>query len=276
MQASLSSLFGLEDKRIIVLGGGFGMGEATCNLLADLGCHVAVLDIIPERAERVAADLAKKGVQGLPLIADVLDDEALVETIARAERELGPLDGMATIVGMSFMGASLDVSLETWDADHRRNLRYIYVAAREVGRRLIARKAPGSIASVASVDGIRASTNHAAYGAAKAGLIHLAKSLAGEWSPHGVRFNVVAPGGMVTPRVPLKSEAEEHELMGRVPMGRRGGVDDIARALVYFLSDMSSYVTGQTLAVDGGLTAVGPIDYGRFGQMKGVIGAGAK
>jgi 3-oxoacyl-[acyl-carrier protein] reductase len=247
------------------------MGEATCNLLADLGCNVAVLDIIPERAERVAADLIKKGVRSLPVIADVQDDEALVLAIARAERELGPLDGMVTIVGMALMTPAVDLSMEAWDSEHRRNLRYIFLAARELARSLIARKAPGAIVSVASVDGVRASTYHASYGAAKAGLVHLAKSLAAEWAPHGIRFSVVAPGGMVTPRAPSKDPALEREAMKLVPMQRRGSVDDVAKALVFFLSDQSSYITGQTLAVDGGLTAVGPIDYSFLGKMKGYV-----
>ena len=99
----LKALFGLEGKRMIVLGGGLGMGEATSKLLADLGCHVAVLDIIPERAERVAAEVSAKGVRGLPVVCDVTDDDALVAALARTERDFGPLDGMATIVGMSYM-----------------------------------------------------------------------------------------------------------------------------------------------------------------------------
>jgi len=254
------------------------MGEATCNLLADLGCHVAVLDIIPERAERVAADIARKGVKSLPVFADVLDDAALVAGIEKAERELGPLDKMATIVGMAHMGAATDIPMDVWDADHRRNLRYIFLGAREVARRLIARGAPGAIASVASVDGLRASTNHAAYGAAKAGLIHLATSLSGEWAPYGVRFNVVAPGAMNTPRMTaaMPDLEKERERLKLVPMQRRGGVDDIARALVFFLSDMAGYVTGQTLAVDGGFSVVGPIDYSRFATMTGVMGGTPK
>jgi NAD(P)-dependent dehydrogenase (short-subunit alcohol dehydrogenase family) len=263
------ALFGLEGKRVIVLGGGLGMGEATSKLLADLGADVAVLDIIPERAERVAADIVKKGVRGLPIICDVLDDAALVAAMARAERELGPLDGMATIVGTAYMSSAVDMPMANWDMDQRRNLRYIFLAARELARSLIQRGAPGSIASVASVDGIGASTNHAAYGVAKAGLVNLAKSLAGEWSRYGIRVNVVAPGGIVTPRVPLKSPEKEMQDMHLVPMQRRGGVDDIANALVFFLSNLSKYVTGQTLAVDGGLTSVGPIDYSRFATMKG-------
>jgi NAD(P)-dependent dehydrogenase (short-subunit alcohol dehydrogenase family) len=267
-----ASLFGLEGKRVIVLGGGRGMGEATSTLLADLGCNVAVLDIDTGRGERVAAEVSKRGVRGVPIIADVLDDEALTAGIARAERELGPLDGMATIVGMSFMGAAIENPIEVWDTDHRRNLRYIYVAARELTSRLVARGAPGSIACVASVDGILASTNHASYGAAKAGLIHMAKSLGAEWAKHGVRFNVVAPGGMVTPRAPLQDPEKERASMRLVPFQRRGEVEDIARALVFFLSDLARYVTGQTLAVDGGYSTVGPVDYANLASMKRATG----
>ncbi len=273
-----ASLFGLEGKSFIVLGGGQGMGEATCNLLADLGANVAVLDIIGERAERVAADIVKKknNVRSLAITADVLDDDALVAAIARAEKEIGPLDGMASIVGMAYMGSAIDIPMDLYDLDHQRNLRYIFLAAREVARNLIARGAPGSIVSVASVDGIQASTGHTSYGSAKAGLVHQAKSLAGEWSRYGIRVNVVAPGAMITPRVRPGTEEKERELMKLVPMQKRGGVNDIAKALVFFLSDLSAYVTGQTLPVDGGYTAVGPIDYSGFGAIKGVTGVAPK
>jgi NAD(P)-dependent dehydrogenase (short-subunit alcohol dehydrogenase family) len=276
------SLFGLEGKTFIVLGGGLGMGEETSKLLANLGARVVVLDIIAERAERVASEINGRGDDGnnggkaIPLIADVLDDDQLVAAIDRADTEFGPLDGMVTIVGMSTMGSSIDASMEVWDTDHRRNLRYVFLASKELARRLIGRGAKGAIASVASVDGLRASTNHAAYGAAKAGLVHLAASLAGEWSPYGVRFNVVCPGGIATPRIPAKSEEAERELMGLTPMKYRGSVHDIANALVFLVSDMAAYITGQALAVDGGYTAVGPIDFGRFGKMKGVLDAVAK
>ena len=112
--------------------------------------------------------------------------------------------------------------------------------------------------------------------------MHQAKSLAGEWSRYGIRVNVVAPGAMITPRVRPGTEEKERELMKLVPMQKRGGVNDIAKALVFFLSDLpdlsdlSAYVTGQTLPVDGGYTAVGPIDYSGFGAIKGVTGVQPK
>jgi NAD(P)-dependent dehydrogenase (short-subunit alcohol dehydrogenase family) len=273
-EEGVTSLFGLEGKRFMVLGGGQGMGEATVKLLARLGAAVAVVDLQAERAEKVAGELREVGVSAQPFAVDVTDDAALIATIARIEREFGPLDGMATVIGMAGWAPIAEMSLETWDADHRRNLRYFFVAAREVARSLLARQAPGAIVCVASVDGIVSAPNHAAYGAAKAGLVNLVKTMAVEWSGQGIRVNCVAPGGIVTPRIPLVDAAAERQSMAQLPMQRRGMVDDIAKAAAFFLSDMSPYVTGQTLAVDGGYVATGIFGGGGKSRAKpnGVIG----
>jgi NAD(P)-dependent dehydrogenase (short-subunit alcohol dehydrogenase family) len=270
-----SSLFGLQGKRIMVIGGGQGMGEATVRRLAGLGCSVAVVDLEPERAERIAAVAAEQGVKAIPVSVDVTNDQALIAAVARVERELGPLDGMATIVGMAGWAPIEEMSMETWDADHRRNLRYFFLAAQQVGKSLLARNAPGSIVCVASIDGIRSAPYHASYGAAKAGLISLVKSMAVEWSHAGIRVNCVAPGSMITPRIPDRGEEAERASMATVPMRRRGTVEDIAKAITFFLSDQASYVTGQTLAVDGGYLAVGPLQYKPMATPGGTIGLNA-
>lgn len=253
----MRELFGLEGKRITVIGGGQGMGEATVRMLTGLGCNVVIVDLEMERAQRVADEVRNDGVEAYPISLDVTDEAALVAGITRIEREFGPLDGMATVVGMAGWASVVDMTTEIWDHDHNRNLRYFFVAAREVARSLLKRGAPGSIVAVASVDGIRSAPNHASYGAAKAGLISLAKTMAAEWGDNGIRVNIVAPGGIVTPRLPCTDPAAERESLAMLPMRKRGMVTDIAKAITFFLSDMSSYVTGQTLAVDGGYTAVG-------------------
>lgn len=250
----MKSLFGLEDKRFLILGGGLGMGEATARTLASLGAHVAIADREPERAQAVASGIAAEGGSAISLSVDVLDDAALIATIAQAERDIGPLDGMATVIGMAGWGTLLDMELEAWDLDHQRNLRYFFVAAREVARSLIARGAPGAMACVSSIDGTRCAPFHGSYGAAKAGLSNLAKTMSVEWGPHGIRTNVVAPGAIVTPRFPLNPDGEP-AIYDRLPLGRRGTVQDIANAIVFLLSDMASYITGQTVAVDGGFLA---------------------
>ncbi len=248
--------FGLDGKRILVLGGGQGMGESTSRLLAAAGARVAVADLEVDRAERIA-----KEVGGIPILVDVTDDDALVDGIARTESELGPLDGLVTIIGMAAWARLTDMTTDIWDLDHRRNLRYFFIAAREVARSLIARGTPGSIVCVTSIDGIRSAAGHASYGAAKAGLVNLVKTMTAEWAGDGIRVNAVAPGAMITPRIPERSPEEEREMMTTVPMPRRGTPADIGKAVLFFLSDLSASVSGQTLAVDGGFTAVGPIDY---------------
>ena len=254
----MKSLFGLAGKRLLVLGGGQGMGEATVKLIASLGAHVAVADRELDRAQAIAAEVTAGGGTAAAFSFDVLDDDALVAGIAAVEAGFGPLDGMATVIGMAAWGPLLDMDMATWDEDHARNLRYFFLAAREIARSLMQRQAPGSIVCVSSVDGMRSAPNHGSYGAAKAGLINLVRTMATEWSPFGIRVNVVAPGPIITPRIPFTGEAQERKMMTNVPMHRRGTVEDIARAITFFLSDLSPYVTGQTLAVDGGSLATNP------------------
>ena len=266
------SLFGLDGRRVLVIGGGQGMGEATARLLAGLGCAVAVMDLEADRAARVADAIATAGGAAWPIAADVLDDQALTEAIDRTERDFGPLDGLATIVGMAGWASILDTTPEIWDHDHRRNLRYVFVAAREVARRMIAREAGGSMAMVASVDGMRSARMHVSYGAAKAGLINMVRTMAVEWAPHHIRVNCVAPGPIVTPRIPLRDAESELRGMERIPMQRRGCTDDIARAVAFFLSDMTPFVTGQTLAVDGGYLAADLFNLSHGAKSGGTLG----
>lgn len=249
---------GFDGKRILVLGGGLGIGEATVRLIAAEGAHVAVVDREIERASIVADDVRAHGGTAATFCIDVLDDDALVAGIAAIERDFGPLDGMATVIGMAAWGALIDIDMATWDTDQSRNLRYFFLAAREVARSMMARRASGSIVCVGSVNGLRSAPHHGAYGAAKAGLVNLAATMATEWSPFGIRVNVVAPGPIVTPRIPHTGADGERKMMVNVPMHRRGSVEDIAKAIAFFLSDLSPYVTGQTLAVDGGSLATNP------------------
>ncbi|MGI9361316.1 MAG: SDR family NAD(P)-dependent oxidoreductase [Parasphingorhabdus sp.] len=253
----VQELFGLKGRRVLVVGGGQGMGEATALLLASLGADLAILDFELDRAERVCAEVRKQGISAYALSADVTDEAQVVEAVAEVEREFGPIYGLVNIVGMAGWAPLIEMTSETWDRDHSRNLRYVFLMAREVAKGMLARGS-GRIVCLSSIDGIRSASHHGAYGAAKAGLVHLVKTMAAEWSQHGVRVNCVAPGAIVTPRIPLRSVEEERELIAPyVPMSRRGSVADIGKAVTFFLSDMSDYVTGQTLAVDGGFLATG-------------------
>jgi NAD(P)-dependent dehydrogenase (short-subunit alcohol dehydrogenase family) len=268
----VNALFGLHGKHVLVIGGGQGMGEATARLLASLGCDLTLMDLELPRAERVCADVRAEGITANPIAADVTDEASLVAAMGRIEREFAPLDGMVTIVGMAGWSPIVDMTTETWDRDHNRNLRYVFIAARELARSMLARGALGSIVTIASVDGLRSARNHGAYGAAKAGLINLVKTMAAEWSGQGIRVNCVAPGAIVTPRIQLGEPASERASMALVPMQRRGVTDDIAKAAVFFLSDLSPYVSGQVLAVDGGYLAAGGFSVKQTIPLQGTMG----
>ncbi|MBV1918243.1 MAG: SDR family oxidoreductase [Sphingomonadaceae bacterium] len=253
----MKELMGLDGKRVLIVGGGQGNGEATAHVLASLGCNVAILDLELDRAEKVCKDIEAMGVSAYPISCDVLVEEQLVGAIAEVDTEFGPLDGMVCIIGMAGWAPITEMTTEVWDMDHQRNLRFFFWASRELASRVLARNGKANICALASVDGIRAAALHASYGAAKAGLIHLAKSMAAEWSSEGIRVNIVAPGAIITPRIPEGDADGEAAMSGHLPLGRRGTTMDIAKAVTFFMSDLSSYVTGQTLAVDGGYTANG-------------------
>lgn len=254
---TIDELMDLKGKRILIVGGGQGNGEATAKVLATFGANVAILDLELDRAQKVAGDLEAMGVSSMALSADVLVESQLVAAIEKADTEFGPLDGMVCIIGMAGWAQIVDMTTEIWDLDHQRNLRYFFWAAREFSKRVLARNGKANICALASIDGIRGSAVHASYGAAKAGLIHLAKTMAIEWSSRGIRVNIVAPGSIITPRIPEGSVASEQQMNAHVPMVRRGTTTDIAKAVCFFMSDLSSFVTGQVLAVDGGYTANG-------------------
>ena len=254
---NIDELMGLKGKRVLIVGGGQGNGEATAKVLASFGANVAILDLELDRAQKVAKDLEAMGVSSFALSCDVLVEEELVGAIAKADTEFGPLDGMVCIIGMAGWAQLTEMTTEIWDLDHQRNLRYFFWAARELAKRVLARNGKANICALASIDGIRGSAVHASYGAAKAGLIHLAKTMAIEWSSRGIRVNIVAPGSIITPRIPEGSVASEASMNAHVPMVRRGTTMDIAKAVCFFISDLSSFVTGQALAVDGGYTANG-------------------
>ncbi len=250
-----TSLFGLEGKRALVIGAGQGMGESTALFLARAGCDVGLVDVAADRADRVAGAVRELGRRAEPIIGDVLDDAQIPDIVGAAERALGGIDVMVSIVGAAAWGSLLDTTAAVWDQQQQLNLRYFFLVAREVATAMIRRNAPGAIVGIASVDGQRASPMRGAYGAAKAGLISLVQTMAVEWAPHRIRVNAIAPGHIVTPRLydtPHRADLYANSLL---PVRQRGVPDDIGKAALFLASDMARYITGTTLDVDGGLLA---------------------
>jgi 3-oxoacyl-[acyl-carrier protein] reductase len=245
----------LRGKVALVAGGGRGIGEATSRILSAAGASVAILDLVPQRAYRVASSLAANGAQALPIVADLRDEQQCQQAIETVANEFGGPDVLANVAGgMNEYGEWKHLDLwgtAEWDMIVHINLRYVFWLCRAVIPRMIARGG-GSIVSVTSISGVFGSPNHSAYGAAKAGLIHLTKTLAAEYGRSGIRVNAVSPGAVATPATNMSEEGKA--VLGRnTPLQRPGEPEDIARAILFFASPMSDYITGQMLLVDGGV-----------------------
>ncbi|HEY0185396.1 MAG TPA: SDR family oxidoreductase [Rhodopila sp.] len=261
-----ASFFGLAGRKVLIVGGGQGMGESSALFLARAGCDVALVDLVSERADAVGQKVAALGRQAHSIVGNVLDDAQIPLIVAEAEEKLGGLDVMVSIVGAAVWASLLDTTAEVWDQQMSLNLRYFFLIARQVADSLIRRGQPGVIVGIASVDGQRAAPMRGVYGAAKAGLISLVQTMAVEWAPHRIRVNAIAPGHIVTPRLYDTPQRVDGYAASLLPMRQRGTPDDIGRAALFLASDMARYITGTTLDVDGGLLAANLFPHGLPGS----------
>ncbi len=254
----------LADKAALVVGGGRGIGRSISLALGEAGAAVAVVDIETARADEVAGEIAADGGRALALVGDIRRAEEVDRLVGEASDGLGGIDVLVTVVGGQHAFAAWQPlhqwTDEEWDLVVGVNLRYVFLVARAVIKVMLSQGRGGAIVMVGSVSGMAGAPNHAAYGAAKAGVIHLAKSLALEYGRHGIRVNVVSPGVVRTPATAGALAPEQDAAMAeKIPLGRNGDPSDIAKAVLFFSSPLADYVSGQVLAVDGGVSARFPL-----------------
>ncbi len=259
-----ANVLGLEGKSALVVGGGSGIGRATVLLLGDAGANVVVADMDEQRAKAVRDEVEGGGVKAFVTTGDVTVAREAEQVVASAADLLGGrLDVVINIVGFAAWSDILDLDDDTWQLDISRNLTHHLYVGRAAARRMIQQGSGGRIALVGSVSGIYGAPNHGAYGAAKAGAMGLARTMAQEWGQHGIRVNAVAPDMIATPRVRGGFEARGVDMTEQaraegVTLGRFGEPKEIAGALVFLVSDLSNFITGQTIIVDGGVHAAFP------------------
>jgi NAD(P)-dependent dehydrogenase (short-subunit alcohol dehydrogenase family) len=249
-------VLGLDGKAALVIGGASGIGRATSLLLGRCGANVVVGDLDAARADVVAKEVAALGVTAVGAGGDATVEAEATALVQGAAAALGgDLDVVINIVGIAGWARLLEMDMEFWDLDLRRNLIHHLHVGRAFARSKTDTGTPGAMALVASVSGLYGAPNHGAYGAAKAGVMSLVRTMAQEWAPLGIRVNAVAPDAIRTPRVAASLDARgvtDTESAGGRPLARMGTVEEIAGPLVFLCSDLASYMTGQTLVVDGG------------------------
>jgi gluconate 5-dehydrogenase len=256
---TVQQLFDLSGRVALVTGAGSGLGAVFAGALAEAGASVACVGRRLERVEETAGQLAAHGCQSLPISADVTDEAAVAGMIAQTVERFGRLDILVNNAGTAVVGPPEAISLADWQRVVDVNLTGVFLCAREAAKAMIAAGRGGRIINIASILGAVASepVPAAAYDATKGAVVNLTRDLAVHWAPHGILVNAIGPAYFPSEMTEgfLALPEMRREIERRTPLGRIGRPEELKGAVVFFASEASSYVTGQTLYVDGGWTA---------------------
>jgi NAD(P)-dependent dehydrogenase (short-subunit alcohol dehydrogenase family) len=246
-----------EKRRALVTGASYGIGAAIALGLARDGFDVAVTDLDPKALANTVAGIEAIGRRAAAVALDLRSQESVEAGFAEAVAALGPLDLLVNNAGVPMTRPAVEISRAEWDLALGVNLTGAFFMSQQMGRHLIGAGRPGLIVSLASTHGTVGFPNVVGYGVAKAGISHMTRILAIEWAPHGIRVNAIAPGTTETEsRAPMLADPARRETMlGRIPLRRFGTAEEMAGAVRYLASPLASYITGQVLLLDGGLTA---------------------
>jgi NAD(P)-dependent dehydrogenase (short-subunit alcohol dehydrogenase family) len=265
----LSDLVSLRGKVAAVTGAAGGMGLAIARRFAEAGCDVVIGDLDPEVIERAARGIeAEFGTRVIGLALDVAKEDSVIALANAAMQLRGRLDIWVNNAGIfPAVCDPVDFMTSTWDQVHDVNLRGVFFGAREAARRMTKQSPQGGvIINVSSVRGLVGARRLGAYTASKHGVVGLTKSLALDLGPRGIRVLGIAPATTVTPGLERRNQgaseaelayiqAKDRNLVDTMPLGRKGVPDDIARVALFCASDLSMFMTGSELLVDGGQLA---------------------
>ena len=248
----MSERFDLHGRTALVTGASAGFGRHFAKTLANAGATVVVAARRRDRLEALVGEILATGGRATAVDMDVLDGASIAAAFASAP---GPIDVVVNNAGISIVQPPLDLDEAGWDAVVNTNLRGAWLVAQAAARALVAAKRPGRIVNIASIVGLRPIGHLAPYAAAKAGLIHLTRTLAMEWARHDIQVNALAPGYVETDlnREFWDSPAGKR-LIERIPQRRLGRLTDLDGPLLLLASDAGAFMTGSVLVVDGGHT----------------------
>jgi NAD(P)-dependent dehydrogenase (short-subunit alcohol dehydrogenase family) len=246
----------LQGRVTAITGGALGIGRATALCFAAEGATVALGDVEVEAAEKVAGEITERGGRAIAVGVDVGDAGQVQAFVDRVVGELGRLDVMFANAGIAHSAPFLEHPEAQWHRVLRVNLTGVFLCCQAAARQMV-RQSGGRIIATASINGFRGVENLVGYNVAKAGVIELTRTMAVELAQHHITVNAIAPAQIDTRLTRSLPEEARRRRVERIPLGRFGEVDEVARAALFLASDDASYVTGHTLAVDGGYLAGG-------------------
>ena len=244
--------FSLEGKVALITGASYGIGFAIAKAMAGAGATIVFNDIKQELVDKGLAAYKDEGIEAHGYVCDVTNEDAVNEMVGKIEKEVGVVDILVNNAGVTRDGLVMMMKEADFDAVIDTNLKGTFLCMKAVSR-IMMKQRYGRIVNLSSVVGLRGNAGQVNYAASKAGVVGMTKSLAKELASRGVTVNAVAPGFIETDMTAAMPQAAKDAMMPTIPMQRLGAPEDVAKAVAFLASDEAAYVTGQVLAVDGGM-----------------------
>jgi NAD(P)-dependent dehydrogenase (short-subunit alcohol dehydrogenase family) len=249
--------FSLDGKIALVTGAGRGLGRAGALALAGAGAHVILVSRTRSQLEETEAAVEKLGRKALVVTADIRSPQEIETAVRAAVEAFGRIDILFNNAGTNVRKPVVEMTEEDWHTIMETNVKGVFVVAQAVGRQMMRQKG-GCIINMSSASAVVPERDKVVYASSKGAVMQFTKGLALELAPHGIRVNAIAPGYMMTPLVKGYLEGDDERrgrILSRIALGRVGRPEEIGGALVFLASDASTYITGATIAIDGGWTS---------------------
>jgi gluconate 5-dehydrogenase len=258
---TVRELFSLEGKTAVVTGGSRGLGLQMAEALGEQGARVLVSARKQDELDEACAHLAARGIEAHSIAADLSDEAAIGGFAGEAMRVLGQVDILVNNAGATWGAPAEEFPVEAWDKVMNLNVRSVFLLCQAFGRLSMIPRGRGRLVNIASIAGLAGNPpgtmQTIAYNTSKAAVINFTRTLAGEWGRHGITVNAIAPGFFPSKMTRgILAAVGADRLAQQAPLGRLGDDEDLKGAVVLFASDAGKHITGQVLAVDGGVSAV--------------------